>query len=190
MPNCDYYATPEDHAQVLGWLFEQGECRVFELASDFEKPLTEFHTADEVCAQFDRVYSTGRKWDTVHLQLWVAGASPRFRPRRVRLDPKACDGATFRYLAEGWGLVQLYLGGITSAGLTHSHTNHNTLTRAKAWSLDAAHELARWDFKKITSFSSRLNRYLEKLSVAKLNSRPVLPGAQQFRQTGETLLPR
>lgn len=191
MPNCDFYATLNDHKQLLHWLFEEGTCRVFELSSDFEQPLKEFRTVDEVLSQFDRSYSTGEKWHTVHLQLYVLGASPPFVPRRVQLDPKACSGATFRYAAEGWGLVQLYLGAPTGRGLNDSHTNHNSQKRAEAWSTTISNmqDVELWDFKKITSFSSRLGRQIKKLSVAKIGSRPILPGALELWQEGGSLLP-
>jgi hypothetical protein len=50
-------------------------------------------------------------------------------------------------------------------------------------------EVETWDFKKITAFSSRLNRQIKKLSVAKVGSRPVLSGALQLWHEGASLLP-
>jgi hypothetical protein len=32
MPNCDFYATPQDQAPLLDWLFAEGTCRVLDLA--------------------------------------------------------------------------------------------------------------------------------------------------------------
>ena len=175
----------------MHWLFAEGTCRVFELSSDFERPLKEFRSAEEVMSQFDRTYSTGDTWHTVHLQLYVLGASPPFVPRRVQLNPKACEGATFRYAAEGSGLVQLYLGAAKGGGLNNSHTNHNSQKRAeaRASTAPAMQEVRLWDFTKITTFSSRLNRQIRKLSAAKIDSRPVLPAALKLWQGGASLLP-
>lgn len=191
MPNCDFYAIPEDHERLLHWLFGEGACRVFELSSDFEQPLKEFRSVGDVLSQFDRTYSTGKKWATVHLQLYVLGACPPFVPRRVQLNPNACDGATFRYAADGWGLVQLYLAAANSRGLDNSHTNHGSQKRAEAWApiIPAMQDVDLWDFKKINSFSSRLNRQIKKLSVAKIGSRPILSGALKLWQEGVSLLP-
>lgn len=191
MPNCDFYATPEDHERLLHWLFAEGTCRVFELSSDFEKPLKEFRSAGDVLSQFDRTYITGEKWHTVHLQLYVLGACPPFVPRRVQLNPKACDGATFRYAADGWGLVQLYLAAATAHGLNNSHTNHNSRKRAEAWAptIPTMQDVGLCDFKKISAFSSRLNRQVKKLSVANVGSRPILSGALKLWQEGVSLLP-
>ena len=136
MPNCNFYATLEDHEELLTWLLADGACEIYELASDFGQPLRRFRSAAEVRAQFERRYPGGGQWRTVYLQLYVLGAGPPFVPKRVALDPDECDGATFRDEAEGWGLVQLYLGAMAGDGtrLEDSRTNHNTLKRAETWS--------------------------------------------------------
>jgi hypothetical protein len=191
MPNCDFYATPQDHLPLLDWLFAEGTCKVFELSSAFDAPLKEFRCASEVLSEFSRVYTNGVAWHTVHLQLYVLGASPEFVSRRIGLDPKSCNGATFRYAADGWGLVQLYLTAPTADGLKNSHTNHFNPTGAEKWAqvrpeMDAT---ALWDFKKIAAFSSRLNRKIKKLGVAKIGSRVLLPGALELWQAGTPLQP-
>lgn len=192
MPNCDFYATQEDHESLLTWLFAEETCHIYELASDFERPLKRFTSASEVLAQFDREYTTGKKWHTVHLQLYVLGAGPAFTPRRIKLNPAACNGATFRYNADGWGLVQLYLHSVSQKDLESSHTNHNTQLRAEKWAPYNTDEsktpVEAWDFKKITAFSSRLNREIKKRSVATLNGRAVLASALNYYQTSAGLL--
>jgi hypothetical protein len=191
MPNCDFYGTLEDHQGLLLWLFAEATCQVFELASDFGQPLKQFESADAVLRQFDLRSPIEERRKAVLLQLYVIGAGPKFTPRRVRLNPKACDGASFRYEAEGWGLVQLYLASATARGLENSHTNHNSRKRAEAWAplyRKLADPLA-WDFKRISSFSSRLNRQIKKMAIGKLGSRPVLPGALKVWKSGLPLWP-
>ncbi|MYM66778.1 hypothetical protein GTP45_08050 [Pseudoduganella sp. FT55W] len=191
MPNCDFYATAQDHAPLLDWLFADGMCRVFELSSQFEAPLKEFHSTEEVLAEFERVYTNGRQWHTVHLQLYVVGAGPSFVPKRVELDPEQCNGAKFRYEADGWGLVQLYLSRAAPDGLRNSHTNHFTATGAGKWApvYQEKPSPEEWDFKKIAAFSTRLNRQIKKLSIAKIGSRAVFPCAVELWNEGVSLLP-
>ena len=191
MPHCGFYATPEDHKGLLSWLFAEDTCQVYESSSTFERPLRHFHSASEVLAQFNRCYVTGEKWTGVDLKLYVLGAGPPFTPQRVSLSPKSCDGATFRYTADGWGLVQLYLRAPARSGLEVSTTNHNTQKRAETWApvIRDQSDVGSWDFKRITAFSSRLNRDIRKRSVGKLGSRAVLPGAFELWQSGVSLLP-
>lgn len=80
MPNCDFYATPEDHEGLLAWLLAEGACEIHELGSDFGQPLRRFHSAAQVLEQFERRHPDGRKWRAVHLQLYVLGAGPPFAP--------------------------------------------------------------------------------------------------------------
>lgn len=191
MPNCDFYATPKDHECLLAWLFADAACDVYELASSYEQPLKRFESPAEVLRQFERRHSTGEPWHREDLQLYVLGSGPPFSARRIGLDPNACDGATFRYTAEGWGLVQLYLSAPHGDCLENSHTNHNSKTRAEIWAPingvvpgpDA------WDFPCITAFSSRLNRQIQKKRVAKIGSRAVLPGALGLWERGTSLAP-
>ena len=187
MPNLDFYAIPEDHRDLLTWLFAERTCHVYELASAFEKPLKQFSSPDEVLAEFDHVYTTGERWHTVHLKLYVLGAGPTFQPRLIELDPKACDGALFRFNAQGWGLVQLYLAAPTNKGLEASHTNHFTRKGAERWA--PSQELDEWDFRRVQAFSSRLNREIKKHSVGALGSRAILNGAHSLWLNGVPLSP-
>lgn len=191
MPNCDFYATLKDHEAVVGWLFSDAACHVYELSSDYEQPLKRFDSPADVLHQFERCYPTGQPWHTVHLQLYVLGASPPFIPRRVELDPKACGGARFRYAADGWGLVQLYLKVQRGDRLENSHTNHNSLKRAQGWAgIFKTHPSPdSWDFKRITAFSSRLNRAIRARAVAKIGGRVVLDGALKLWDQGISLAP-
>lgn len=159
--------------------------------SDFETELKKFSSAIEVLDQFDRRYGTGERWRSVELQLYVLGAGPIFKPRRLSVNPKFCDGATYRYMAQGWGLVQLYLNRSTQEGLESSHTNHFTRNgaAAKAVTEEEHADVDSWDFKRITAFSLRLNRRIRSISVGKLNSRPVLAGGLKLWKSGGSLRP-
>lgn len=191
MPNCDFYATRDDHQGLLSWLFAEATCHVYELASDFGESLRQFESPHEVLRQFDRAYPNGKKRSEIHLQLYVIGAGPRFKPRRIRLDPARCDGASFRYEAEGWGLVQFYLATATPDGLDASHTNHNSAARAEAWApaYRSLGDPSAWDFKRITAFSSRLNREIRKRAVGKIRGRVILPAAMKLWKSGLPLAP-
>jgi hypothetical protein len=180
MPNCDFYATPDDHRALLDWLFAEGTCEVYELYSRFGQPLRRFDSTAQVMGLF------GEEPRSIYLQLRVLGASPPLVPRRVTLDPKACDGATFRYAANGWGLVQLYLGKVWRDKLQGSHTNHFSQKGAcQCESVgDEEASVENWDFKRITAFSTRLNRTIRARAAGKLGSQAVLPGALALWEAG------
>lgn len=190
MPNCDFYAALEDHEQLLDWLFREGSCEILESYSELEKPLTQFGSTGEVLKVFERRYATGRQVDSVGLALYVIGSGPRPIIRRIALNPSSCDGATFRFVAEGWGLIGLSLQSVSEIGLRCSNTNHNSRLRAEKWAQvsDLLGNPDVWDFAKVTSCSARINREIRKRAVDKIGGRVVLPGARSLRNSGVRLL--
>lgn len=111
----------------------------------------------------------------------------RADPQAHRLLPGVAGDATFRHCCEGWGLIQLYYGGpFGTQQLRWSHTNHNTEKRALAWAATTPRlgDPGAWDWEKITSGSSKLNRAIRTLTVNKIGSHPVLQHAAEFIEGG------
>jgi hypothetical protein len=121
VPNLDFYAAGADRIAVLTAVFGLGLFRVSESYSEPDRRLREFHAVEEV--------PDGPSGQ--HLELYVLGSGPEPRISRIDLRPGVPGDATFRYRCEGWGLIQLYFGGIfREHELRWSHTNHNTEKRA------------------------------------------------------------
>lgn len=178
MPNCDFYALKEDLRPVLDFVFEASGCRVFEHYSPFDSPLAEFHTIAEIEARYPLGICMGTA-PSVLLQLLPASAG-RLVMERIALDPAKCGGATFRYVASGWGMIQLQLGGMSSQRIVMSHTNHNSKRRARAWEptcADALGPVSDWDWTLVERTSRRINAQIRKLASEKIGSRPILPAA-------------
>lgn len=182
MPNCDFWAFGDDHRVILDYIFAAGECRVFESYSVPDQELVEFRSLIDFQDRF-RIES----WDdgpseTMLLQLYPNGACGKFMINRFALDPRKCNGATFRYRCEGWGLVQLYLEAPYRNVLRESHTNHNSDKRAAAWEATYPEfgPASDWNWQVLTSFSRHLNRFIHKVAVDKIGSRVVLPNAKRF----------
>jgi hypothetical protein len=171
VPNLDFYAVDDDWSKVLHTVFDLDLFRVLEADSRPGHDLREFHDVGETVEAGQR-----------HLMLFVTGAGPEPRARRIDFTPDVSD-AGFRYTCEGWGLIQLYHDGFfNEQELRWSHTNHNTEKRAAAWAptMPRIGDSAAWDWKAVTSASSKLNRAIRRLAVDKVNSHPVLPAAARL----------
>ncbi|MEV4539311.1 hypothetical protein AB0J82_36615 [Asanoa sp. NPDC049518] len=171
MPNLDFYAVDDDWSAVLDTVFDSGLFRVLQADSRPGHELREFHNVDETVGAGER-----------RLMLFVTGAGPEPTARRIDFAADASN-AGFRYTCEGWGLIQLYYGGFfREQELRWSHTNHNTEKRAAAWAPTTPRigDPAAWDWKAVTSASSKLNRAIGRLAVDKVNSHPVLPAAARL----------
>lgn len=186
MPNCDFYAAKQDREPVLRFVFDRLDCRVFESVSAYDSDLVEFTSFDQLWSRPE----TGkciRKSHSMLLQLWPVKASNMVAISRIDLNPAKTKGATYRYRIEGWGLIQLYLGGLSELGLIVSHTNHNSEKRALHWAGAYQKALGHpgdWDWSIVRSQSGMLNRHIRKLAVSKIGSRPVLANAQRLLDDG------
>ena len=191
MPNCDYYATLEDHRVILDYLFSQANVEIYELYSKYEEPLQRFKNTDDVLKEFDNIYTTGEKWKTVYLNLNIKESNILFKPTDVKLDPKQCNGKKYRYAAEGFGLIQLYLSVESKDELKDSHTNHSSQKRSENWvGISTTKEkVAETNFKAINSFSLKFNREIKKMGVAKIGSRILTRSALSLWNQGFSLSP-
>ena len=162
-------------------------CRLFESYSEFEQPLREFGSWSELAAAY-AVGTCRRRGDTLLLQVWPTTACADVQIRRYAVKPNMCNGTTWREQLAGWGMIQLYLGGVASEGLVASHTNHNSEKRALAFEPFAEAvkaPAAAWDWQEVIRISSRWNRRLRgPLAIARNGSRPVLAQAAALHSTG------
>lgn len=193
MSNCDFYAARDDMISVLEFTFAEGEFRVFEHSSEFGEELREFTSTDEIADAFDLGNCPGKQRFSALLALYVPSTSDVFSVRKIDLNPDSCAGHTFRYEPNGWGLIQLYFGGVSERGIHYSHTNHISENRAKKVKATYADELGSvdaWDWEKLSQVSRRLRYHIRnRLAVGKHGSRPVLPSAQVLVDSGCKLLP-
>ncbi len=184
MPNCDFYAVGADFEAVLGFVFADASFRVYESYSPYGHELAEFRAIDEVA----RRYPLGRcdvNSPSVLLQLAPILAGGEVKAERIELLLEGRE--SFRYTASGWGLIQLYLGGVSPTGIVLSHSNHNSEARARAWEPTDRGKMgsvAAWNWQEVTRASSRLNRHIRKTALAKVGSRPVLPQAAALLASG------
>ena len=173
VPNLDFYASGQDHRDILDFVFSSGEFRVFELTSRPDRTIEEF-------TQVDRVLSHYAEGESLLLQLLPIHSQGTAIFRKHSLNPGALGSATFRYLCEGWGLIQLYLESPRQNQLRPSHTNHNSPARALRWAPTYPHlgDPTVWQWPEVVRSSRRLVRGISRLAVNKRGSRPILEHAE------------
>jgi hypothetical protein len=190
MPYCGFYAAPGDFEPILQFVFDELDCRVLEAYSRFDKELREFSGLDELVRNC-KLGDCSHSGLSCYLVLWPVPASDNVRIRRIELTSAASELGTHRYVAEGWGLISLQLGGLSKKGLHPSSTNHNSEKRARKWAGTLQESLGNpstWDWNVVTRTSAKLNRRIRSLGSAKLGSRPVLPAAKDAVDSGARAL--
>lgn len=183
MANLDFFAARNDQKAILEFIFDSTDAQVFESYSDFGKELRQF----ESFADVDSVYPVGTDPNgngaAILLQLWSPSMTTEANIRRISLDPAKTNGHTFRFCIEGFGLIQLYLGGIHEQVITHSHFGHFEEKGALKWGHQSG---VNWDALKKLSNKICYN-IRSRLGVAKVPGRPVLAEALSFVQSGYVL---
>lgn len=110
-------------------IFRQRPAAVMEAYSAFGRQSVELHSAHELCAYASSMRSLDGYEHLAVLYPDMAGAVTR---ARIDLDPSECGGHTYRYEAQGWGLIWVYLKLSPAAG-RESFVSANSEARALAW---------------------------------------------------------
>lgn len=139
-------------------IFKERPSTVVEAYSGFGQEPCTFDSAQELLAYADA--RRGTPAGSVHIAVHYPDMAGRVACTRVALDPDKCDGHSFRFTADGWGLVFVYLQ--LRAGTPESFVSANTEKRAHAWAatfpeLDAP---ATWNWPAVARHSRRLQRAL------------------------------
>jgi hypothetical protein len=178
MANLDFYALEDDQRSLLEFIYAETDVAVFELASEFDCDVRRFDSISAIEAAF----SLGRH-PASHFQLW--SPSVMKAPVIRRIDLKV-PGHSFRYAVEGAGLMQLHLDGRNDEVIYHTHYGHWNEAGARERSIHPADVC---DWKTLAKLSGRIQRHVRnRLSVAKLFGRPILPQAYRAVQQGAGLL--
>jgi len=187
VPNCNFYAVGEDYKKILEFVFSELACKVFQDYSEFDSELIEFKTADEVFEYYSLSDFDNGKSKMANIILWPIETSDNFRVTKIDLNPDRCKGATYRFQANGRGLIQLQFKGTNKLGLQYSHTNHNTDKRALAWEdidRDKLGSVKDWNFSVTTSVSRKINNFIKKHSGKKVGPMPVMTCAAEIELAG------
>ena len=183
----DFFATKSDKINLLDFIFRETDLKIYDLASSYGQEISEYKTTDEIATKFD-LENEGHLSPT--FQLWTQRFGGDIFFRKVDLNPKYCNGHTFRYSTDGWGLIQLYFGGHKDNVLFHSHIGHFNEKGALKWqdTNKVIDNVDKWNWKIIEQTSRQLkNQIHNKLAAKKIGRYGVLQGADLLSNSGTKL---
>ena len=185
MANLDFYATVEDHRDVLIDLFREGDVRVFKSYSAFDADLREFTQPEQIIEELRQVEYPRL---AVLLQIWAPAASKKVEIERF---PLSVPGYAYRHRIAGWGLMQLYLSKEAGTQIQLSHFGHFNQRGAEVRSAQSSVNpgtASDWDWQLLRRISRRVQyRLRSRFSEMKVGSRPVLKHATRLLQDGYRL---
>ncbi|MBS1522362.1 MAG: hypothetical protein JST50_15285 [Bacteroidetes bacterium] len=184
-----FLLTKSDKVEILKFIFAETDLRIFDLSSEYGQKVSEYNSLEEITNKFDLV--NGDKFAcTFHL--WSSLFDGEVIFNRVDLNPKSCNGHTFRYDTNGWGLIQLFFGGLRNNLLYNSHIGH--FNKAGAFAREGIPKFMgradQWNWKEIEKASRKLKSQIQKLSITKIGAFDILPGAQDLINAGVDSWPK
>lgn len=180
----DFFADKADKMGILDFIFNDTDLHVYDSDSPYGQEICQYKTVDEIASKFD--LDNGDKF-AVTFQLWTPRHNGKPLFRKVTLDPKHCGGHTFRYSTDGWGLIQLYFGGLKNNELNRSHIGHfNERGASKIESSTAFNgQVNAWNWTEIQATSRKLKYQIHnKLATRKIGSFGILSGADKLEKQG------
>jgi len=180
----DFFADKADKFEILKFIFKETDLQVYDLGSLYGQEICQYKTVDEISSKFD--LDNGDKF-AVTFQLWTPRHKGKPLFRKIDLDPKHCNGHTFRYSTDGWGLIQLYFGGLKNNELNQSHIGYlNESAALKNKSLTTFNgKVNAWDWTEIQATSRKLKYQIHnKLAIRKIGCFGVLTGADKLEKHG------
>ncbi len=180
----DFFAANSDKINLLNFIFKETDLKVFDLASPYGQEISEYKSTDEIMLKYG--FESEISYP-VKFQLWTPRFGGKILFRKVVLNPKHCDGHTFCYSSDGWGLIQLYFEGQKDNLLLHSHIGHFNERGALKWE-DSNHfngRVEQWNWEEIERTSRQLKNHIHsKMSVQKIGGYGILPGACELINEG------
>jgi hypothetical protein len=140
-------------------IFKERPLAVVEAYSVFGQELRTFRSPEEFCA-----YVMARRDSldgSAHVAVHYPDMAGKLAQTRVSLDRRKCNGYAYRYRAEGWGLVWVYLQ--LRPANPDSFISANSEKRALAWAatLPELDPPTTWDWPAVGRHLRRLRRVLK-----------------------------
>lgn len=151
--------------ELVATVFAQGPVVVRQEYSDFSCLTREF--ADARALLDELRYEPGVGDAFRQYTLYYPEAKGHVHERRIALKPQACDGHTFRFCQEGWGLIQLQCN-FRKYPMVECRIVVNSAIRAGVWS-DTYPDFQSpdlWDWAVVEKKAGRLVRLLRRMGKA------------------------
>lgn len=140
-------------------IFKERPVMVVEADSACSQDLHVFNSVDEICAYAEAKRNSPS--GSLHLAVCYEDMGGVLTKALVKLDPAKCKGHTFRYKAEGWGLIWVHLWLKPSS--VASFISANSEKRAQTWSHThpEAEPPSVWNWAAVARHLRRLRRVLK-----------------------------
>ncbi len=152
----------EDISQIINIIFSIGNVKVYEFYSEMEKDLMQFGNANELKSYVQEAVNNDNK--LLNFALYYLESNGFYEIVKIDLDPKYCEGKTWRYRVDGWGLIHFQIDLRKSDSDIECRFTVNSQKRAKNWESTCTKLKSPdlWDWKIVESKARKLIYELKK----------------------------
>ncbi|WP_144395071.1 hypothetical protein [Pleionea sediminis] len=128
--------------------------------SDFDSELKQYKTEEALLRGISSAIDGNAH--SANFSIYYPEAKGYFFSERKSLNPAKCNGATFRYVASGWGLIQLQID-LKNKLKPAVSVSVNSQKRAEAWfqTYPEFKEPSLWEWKYVEKQARRIIRVLK-----------------------------
>lgn len=154
--------TREGFTELAEFVFDSSEPVVFQAYSAYSQPLSRFTTRSEFIADIESEFARGQK--LLNYELRYPDTKGHVAERKIALNPKSCEGHTWRFTVEGWGLIQLQA--VLKDAKIECRVAVNSQKRAEKWSATYPEfrDPGMWDWKAVQQHAGRIIRRMKKIA--------------------------
>ena len=150
--------------------FSNGVIRFYEAYSAPDKEILEIKSLTE----FKKYYNQKSEvYKSFQFGLYYPESKGKFTIDRFDLDPKYCNGSTFKYKTSGWGVIYIQLSIEHPESMIECRIAVNSEKRAKGWK-DIYPQMGLpelWDWKIVNSKARKLIYNMKKLAAVELKNK-------------------
>ena len=149
--------------ELAAFVFDSDAPVVFHAYLAYGQPLCSFRTASEFISDVDAAIASEQK--SLHYALHYRETKGYVAERKIALNSKSCEGHTWRYSVEGWGLIQLQADLRRTSGV-ECRVAVNTQKRAEAWAstYPDLRDPGLWDWRVVQQHAGRIIRKMKKIA--------------------------
>ncbi len=151
----------ESFVELATFVFDSGEPVVFQAYSAYGQPPRRFRIAAEFVDNIDSEIAGGQRF--LLYAIHYADSLGYVAEQKIRLNPKKCRGHTWRYVVEGWGLIQ-FQADLQHAPMITCRVAVNSPKRAEAWASTSPHlgKPGSWNWQAVEKHARRIIRRMKK----------------------------
>tara|TARA_R110002050_G_scaffold299550_2_gene465519 strand:+ start:31 stop:558 length:528 start_codon:yes stop_codon:yes gene_type:complete len=153
--------------ELIEYILSDSKTEFYESYSEKEKEIVRIKTYSEFLKYFENSISENKK----HLGfgIYYPEAKGKFYINKIKLNPKYCNGKTYRYNTNGWGVIYVHLDLQKNENEIECRVSVNSKTRAQNWTSTNPEfgnpEL--WEWKIVESNARKIINRLKKLHTTK-----------------------